>query len=414
MGNTEEVAKITELGRADLLNQLLSGRGRDWSGSVIKLPIVPGPPDPNLASSVFAMAQDVCWALDEDAAPRQIGSLPLGEVLAPGLVLDDLADVIVMSHLAYNGSDWRVSVATRLRHGSWRVVIEEAPASVAALLDKLNGGVLLPERGISSLTWQQLGTFLLPDPAIWSGSYDNPCTVLICPDPRLWQVPFAALTRQGILLAEVAEVRLTPSLRTSTLLRDRAGRQPDAARSIAKTRPALALLEAGLPGHGVELAALTAWPGGVRPLEAIDDLADDHESALLYVSGHGDKPGAASQLGLTKLTLDRLATSALPPMVFLNGCWSGTTDGRFGQDPMSLAVGALIGGAEVVVAGIGRIGGIASAHIAAHTLELCEQGHSVGSALRLAQRRIRVAHPELSAFEWAGLSVVGTRGDVAG
>jgi hypothetical protein len=97
----------------------------------------------------------------------------------------------------------------------------------------------------------------------------------------------------------------------------------------------------------------------------------------------------------------------MPPLVILNGCWSGTTDGRFGQDPFSLAVGALIGGAEVVIAGIGHIGSAASAHVAARRLSLLQQGRPPGAAIRQAQNQIRASYPGLTAFDWASLSAVG-------
>jgi tetratricopeptide (TPR) repeat protein len=405
-GDTRAVARITEAGRADLLNQVLASGARDWPGALTDLPVVPGPRDPRLARDVFAVSQAICDALTEGTTFRRVRDLPPGDVLAPDAELDELADVIVMSHLAYNGSEWWVSVTTRPRGGGWSVSIRGAPPPVAQILDQLNAGRLLPPRGISSSTWEQLGTFLLPDQAIWRGAPNCPCAVLICPDPRLWQVPHAALTRGGVALAEVAEVTLTPSLRTSRLLRERAERRVRAEPVTA--RPAGGILDDALPGHEAELAALSAWPAGLRRLATVADLADGGLLGLLYVSGHGDKPGARTELGSTRFTLDSLASRELPPVVLLNGCWSGTTEGRFGQDPLSLAVGALIGGADVVIAGIGRIGSTPSAHIAASTLRFIQQGWPAGSALRMAQAAVKSGHPELTAFEWAGLTAVGS------
>jgi tetratricopeptide (TPR) repeat protein len=405
-GDTRAAAQITEAGRADLLNQVLASGARDWPGALTDLPVIPGPRDPGLVRDVFAVSQAICAALTEGTPFRRVGDLPPREVLAPDSELDELADMIVMSHLAYNGSEWWVSVATRPRGGGWSVSICDAPPPVTRLLDQLNAGQLLPPRGISSGTWEQLGTFLLPDQAIWRGTPDGPAGVLICPDPRLWQVPHAALTRGGVALAEVAEVTLTPSLRTSQLLRERAGQRARAEPVTA--RPAGSVLDEALPGHETELAALSAWPAGLRRLASVADLADGGPLGLLYVSGHGDKPGARTELGPARLTLDSLASRELPPVVLLNGCWSGTTEGRFGQDPLSLAVGGLIGGADVVIAGIGRIGSMSSAHVAARTLKLIQQGRPAGSALRTAQTEVKYGHPELTAFEWAGLTAVGT------
>ncbi|HLI78214.1 MAG TPA: CHAT domain-containing protein [Acidobacteriaceae bacterium] len=406
IGDVAAVAKITEAGRADLLNQVLTSGARPWPGTLTALPVIPHSRDRQLEQNVFTVARAICAALTQGMESRQVADLPPREVLAPDAELDELADVIVLSHLACNGSDWWMSVATRPRSGCWSVVIKDASPPVARILDQLNTGHLLPPRGISAGTWEQLGAFLLPSQEIWSGTPDRPCAVLLCPDPRLWQIPYVALTRGGIALAEVAEVTLTPSLRTSRLLYERAERRAPSGPAFG--RPAASILDTGLPGHETELSALGTWPGGLQQLASVGDLADGQPLAILYVSGHGDKPGTRAELGPTRLTLDTLASHELPPFVLLNGCWSGTTDGRFGQDPFSLAVGALIGGADLVVAGIGRIGSTSSAHIAAATIVLIQQGQRIGSALRAAQTQTKFSHPELTAFDWAGLAAIGS------
>jgi tetratricopeptide (TPR) repeat protein len=406
-GDSDAVAWITEAGRADLLNQLLSAGRHDWEGPLTELPIAPKPRDPGLADRVFLMAAAIRVALEQGTPLEDAGSLPHEEALSAGADLDELADMIALIHLAHNGVAWLAAVATRPRGGGWAVTVTAAPPAVAVLLDKLANGELLLPRGISARTWEQFGSFLLPEEKLWTGTKNKPGSVLICPDPRLWQVPYPALTRSGTCLVEVAEVTLTPSLRTSCLLRERAkNRRTDADRRPAE-QAVLTVLDSGLPGHEIELAALRSWPGGQRSLPAVDKIARDSDHALLYVSGHGDKPGTVAELGPTGINLHQLATSELPPLVVLNGCWSGTTDGRFGQDPFSLAVGALIGGADAVAAGIGQIDSATSAHIAAQALAFLRAGMPIGTALRHAQNQVRSAHPELTAFDWAGLCVVG-------
>ncbi|MBU8821009.1 CHAT domain-containing protein [Mycolicibacterium goodii] len=91
----------------------------------------------------------------------------------------------------------------------------------------------------------------------------------------------------------------------------------------------------------------------------------------------------------------------------LNGCWSATAPSGYGRDPLSLAIGAIIGGAQCVVAGTGFIGGQASARIAAAALGHIGDGVPVATALRTAQRSVRAEHPELRAHDWATLSVLG-------
>jgi hypothetical protein len=97
----------------------------------------------------------------------------------------------------------------------------------------------------------------------------------------------------------------------------------------------------------------------------------------------------------------------LPPVLVLNGCWSGTATSRFGRDPLSLAVGGLLGRADTVVAGVGEVGGHAAAHVGSALLALLKSGIPVRSALRQAQLAIRDASPELAPYDWAGLCLVG-------
>lgn len=116
-----------------------------------------------------------------------------------------------------------------------------------------------------------------------------------------------------------------------------------------------------------------------------------------------------------------LAAAPLPGTVLLNGCWSGTAVSRFGRDPFSLAVGALLGGAHTVVAGTGLIGGSASALVGSAVLDLISGGESAGDAVRRAQRSVRDGHPELQPSRvgwplrhWSCTATVGHLIPVAG
>lgn len=411
VGDAAEAARITEAGRADLLNQLIAAGTGNWSGQLAGLPIVEAPAGEERAATLLTAARAIAaWLTDGMSAARPLPpeatvGLPVGDSLGAGSAADALADVIISSQLAHNGEEWRVTLAIRWRSADWQLAHAAAPAPAAALLDRLAAGRPLPERGISARTWEQLGALLLPDPRLWvPGGPGRARQVLICPDPRLWQLPYAALTRAGTPFVEVAEVTLTPSLRTALLLRERA--LGGAAAPSGRRRPAVTLLDPDLPGHDAEAEALAGWPGGQRAVAVLGDLADGAAHALLYVSGQGDVPGAATKLG-PSVTLDELAGATLPSLVFLNGCWSGTAEGRFGQDPLSLAVGALIGGADMVVAGIGRIDSVSSAQVAARALGMIAGGAVASAALRLAQCEVRSAHPELTPFDWAGLHAVG-------
>lgn len=413
-GDAAEVARITEAGRADLLNQLIAAGTGKRSGQLTGLPIAESPGGEERTARLLTAARAIAaWLADGVSATRPLPaeatvSLPVGDNLGAGSAADALADVIVSSQLAHNGEEWRVTLAIRWRGADWQLAHAVAPAPVAALLDRLAAGRALPERGISARTWEHLGALLLPDPRLWAPSGPGPARqVLICPDPRLWQLPYAALTRAGTPFVEAAEITLTPSLRTALLLRERAlRRRRGTAAPPGQRRPAVTLLDPHLPGHDAEAKALSGWPGGQRAVAVLGDLTDGAAHALLYVSGQGDVPGAATTLG-PSVTLDELAGAALPPLVFLNGCWSGTAAGRFGQDPLSLAVGALIGGADMVIAGIGRIDSVSSAQVAARALGMIADGAVASAALRLAQCEVRSAHPGLTPFDWAGLHAVG-------
>ncbi|CAM3407459.1 CHAT domain-containing protein [Kibdelosporangium persicum] len=266
-------------------------------------------------------------------------------------------------------------------------------------MDTLSRGDELPQRGITRAKWDSLGAFLFPHEEIWSGTNESPRSVLVCPDPRLWQLPLGALTRDGVHLAGVAELVLTPSLRTAALVASRSR-----TRQSRPLGPTVSILDPRLPGHDVERQTLDMWAADHVEDSGLDMVS---QACMLYISGRGDAAGESATLGHTAITLERLANLPLPPLVVLNGCWSGTAVSRYGTDPLSLAVGAMLGDADSVIAGTGAIGGIGSALVAQHLFPLLRSGIPVRSALRLAQLRVRDEHPELGPFEWAGLCMVG-------
>ncbi|WP_285788721.1 CHAT domain-containing protein [Micromonospora sp. NBRC 101691] len=404
LDDPESTVRVAETGRADLLNQLLVTRSGGAVGTIAESRIDAPPGDPGLADEVFAVARLAAGAIRSGRAPDRLAVPPLPGRLPSPAALDTMADVVVVVNLGRGPDGWWSSVLTRPRHGAWRAALRTASTELAARLDILVAGVQLPPRGVSRAVWAELGAFLLPDPAVWAGTPERPRSVAITPDPRLWHLPHAALIRDGRYLCDVAEVSLTPSLRTLELLLARTvstgpGRTPGG--------PAVSLLDRGLGGHRVERAALDDWPGDHRTVARLPQVDEVVDPALLYVSGHGDRAGADTRLGPDGVTMDALAPRRLPPLVVLNGCWSGTASSRYGYDPLSLAVGALLGGADTVVAGVGRIGSVASAHVGASLVRQVGRGVPVITALRHAQREIRTEHPDLGPFEWAGLCGVG-------
>lgn len=391
------VAQISETGRADVLNQMLAGETA--IGTFQELRVVPSPADATRLSKVFEVGTIAAATLRGGEPTAPVPVIPLPGQLPSDDELTGHAEVVVLAQVGTTGTDWWSACTVWTRETGWKTRFESAVPAVARLLDTLSQGHELPQRGITRATWGSLGTFLFPHEEIWSGTPESPRTILLCPDPRLWQVPLGALTRDGVHLADVAEIALTPSLRTAGLVAERSRTRPR-----RPPGPAVSILDPRLPGHDLERETLNAWQTEHVENPGVDTIG---EASLLYISGLGDTAGESAVLGHTAITLDHLATLTLPPLVVLNGCWSGTAVSRYGTDPLSLAVGAVLGGADCVVAGTGTIGGIGSALVAQHLFPLLGSGVPVCSALRSAQLRVRTEHPELGPFDWAGLCVVG-------
>jgi tetratricopeptide (TPR) repeat protein len=396
-GDAAAVAQIAETGRADVLNQILSGR--TGLGTLDELRVVPAPADPSILNKVFEVGAIAAGTLRTGRSATPIPDLPLPGHLSPDTELAGHTEVVALVQVGTDITGWWSACTVWTRETGWQTRFEVASPAVGKLLDALSRGDELPQRGITRATWESLGTFLLSHDEIWSGTRKRPRSVLVCPDPRLWQVPIGALVRGGVHLADVAEVALTPSLRTAGLINNRsraqAGRSPG---------PAVSILDPRLPGHDLEHEALNTWPTGHVQLPDFDALGT---ASLLYVNGYGETAGETASLGQTNITLERLANLVLPPVVVLNGCWSGTAASRYGTDPLSLAVGAVLGKADTVIAGTGTIGGIGSALVVQHLLSLLGSGVPVCRALRSAQLRVRDEHLELGPFDWAGLYVMG-------
>ncbi|MEV6804749.1 CHAT domain-containing protein [Streptomyces sp. NPDC051132] len=401
----EDVARIIELGRSDVLDHVLENPPADAHQPLATLPMTLPGGDPGRAGEVFRTARAVRAALaGEEGPPLGPGAPALPGRLPSAAGTEALAEVVVLVHVGKGADGWWSSVASRVRHGAWRSSRQSAPAALDGLLDTLAAGEPLPEYGVSDHTWELLGRFLLPHDTAWSGTADRPLALLLSPDLRLWQLPYGALRRDGVCLLDVAEVTLTPSLRTHGLL-GRAGGGTGGALG-ADAAPAVSVLDPRLSGHAEEAAALAGWPGSHVELAALDPAEDLTSAALLYLSGLGEAAGE-TRLGPLRITLGLLASLRLPRLLVLNGCWTGTAASRYGRDPLSLAVGGLLGRAQAVVAGVGHINSWSSAQVGAGLLASVARGGTPGSALRQAQRELRDAYPELGPYDWAGMCLIG-------
>jgi tetratricopeptide (TPR) repeat protein len=401
----EDVAHIVELGRSDVLDHLLKNRDEvARPPSPLSLPL-PSRNDPERVDDIFRAARAVHAALVSDRVPPPGCRAPtLPGRLPSSSETDELADLVVLVQVGNGPYGWWSCVVSRARHGGWNSSRQIAPEKLERLMDLLTAGKPLPEYGVSNSTWEALARFLLPHDAIWRGTVDRPLSLLLSPDLRLWQLPYGALRRDGICLLDVAEVTLTPSLRTQNMLhrtRANAVTPPDATATRAAS-----VLDSTLAGHSDELAALAEWPGFHDELTTLDPNEDLASAAFLYLSGLGEAAGTTT-LGPLGITFDVLAALRLPRLLILNGCWTGTAASRFGQDPLSLAVGGVLGRAEVVVAGIGHINSWSSAQVGAAILSPISCGQTPRSALRQAQRTLRNTYPELGPYDWAGMCLIG-------
>jgi tetratricopeptide (TPR) repeat protein len=405
LGLDDEAAQIAETGRSDVLNQLLALAPDDRTGAVAGERLVTPSSDPERMADVFGVARSAVEAIRTGGERSPAAILPLPGEMPSAIELDAMADLIVVVNIGTDSRGWWSATMTRPRGGSWSVSHLNVPPDLEPTLTRLAGGIPLPSRGTTRARWEALSAFLLHDPIIWAGSPERPQRIVICPDPRLWQVPYAALTHDGARLCDVATVTLTPSLRTLQLLHRR-----DATDVLPTKGPAVSLLDPSLPGAAQEASALDSWAAGHVPIDRLADMARLADASLLYITGHAEAAGSTAPMGLDEITLDRLAAQRLPRIVVLNGCWSGTAASRYGRDPLSLAVGGLLGGADTVLAGTGLIGSEACARVGAVVLRLLQTGVPAATALRAAQLEVRDENPELGPFEWGGLCVVG-RGD---
>jgi tetratricopeptide (TPR) repeat protein len=403
LGDHGSAAQIMEAGRADVLNTVLTSGARPRPARLADLPMIQRPPDAAVADDLYEAARAAAAALGP-ARPR----LPCPVLALPGplpepAMLDRLARRIVTVQIALDDyGRWWSYVAYRRPGTTWQVEARQAPPVVGAVFERLVAGGELAPRGMRTSTLEALGSVLLPHDEIWQGE-QGAVPLLLCPDPRLWQIPYAALRRDGVRLADVAETTMTPSLRTTLVLLRRAA-ETAARPGIG---PAATILDASLPGHDATVDALRTWPGGTRPIESLDELGAHAACGLLYIGAHGSTFGDDGELLGTGIALHNLADASLPKLVVLCSCWSGAAASRYGRDPLSLAVGALLGGADTVIAGAGPIGMLASARIAAATLEAVRHGDAPARALREAQLRFVRENEGTNIFEWAGLRVVG-------
>ena len=327
-----------------------------------------------------------------------VANTALPEVELPRHV--DHTDLLITIGLAQEGADWWAIRAVSIQGAPWQSSTVRASAKVAALIERLRSGGTLPPRGIRRSTWAELSHFLLPG----IPQRAEPWRLALSADPRLWQIPWAAIIMsRGQQLADIAVLRLIPSLRTATAL---------SAVPLADlaSLPAAALLDPGLAGHTEEVRALQEWRGGYHPLRewpAPRRPPIDSAYGLGYLAGHAPGPEAAVRVADGIVAVETLARGPLPPLMFLNGCWTGATNSGFGRDPLSLGVACLIGGSSYVIASVGPIGSAPSALIAAKLLRTLGKQPSVAHALRRAQLMLRDERPELGVMEWAGLVAIG-------
>lgn len=369
-----DTAAVLELGKADLIELALG----DPALSLLTENLAPSPPletQRELAEAVALLADSLSdITLSASMMPPLSGTAfpPAGfdQSLTIGLIDDERG--------------WTAIRALGSPTAAWSSSTVTAPAKVSTLLTRLVSSSAPDLRGVSNATWRQLGRFLIPNEVADSRSG----SLLISPDPRLWQIPWPALPLGERYLVDRGPLTLTPSLLSHRALHQRAAVLPLGSGSVDIH------LDDTLCGSDLEREALQRWSESVRP-----------RPGLFYITGHASSPESA--VGAERLDFATLSRAQLPEIVILNGCWTGASRPVYGRDPFSLAVGALIGGAKHVIAGSGHIGSEASGHVGSGLLRQLANGLEVASALRQAQIAVRDDHPEAGPLDWGGLVAVG-------
>lgn len=374
LGQPADVAALLELGKADLIEQALGNP----TVSLLQQNLASSPP-PRTPQDLTDAVASLIKSLTGVRPPEKVLP-PLPTTADPAAGFAHTLTIGVIN----DNSGWTAIRAFSSPGTSWASSTVQASPSVSALLTRLVHSASPDLRGVSNRTWQQLGTFLIPEElaTFHTGS------LLISPDPRLWRLPWAALPVGERYLIDRGPLILTPSLLSHSTL---AQRPPACGNGREASN---AVLDDTLCGSELESAALREW-----------SRLHDALPGMLYITGHASSP--ESTLSAGKLDFDTLARSQLPEIVVLNGCWTGASRPVYGRDPFSLAVGALIGGARLAIAGSGHIGSEASARVGVELLRGLAEGEEALSALRQAQIGVRDSHPETGPMDWGGLVAVG-------
>jgi tetratricopeptide (TPR) repeat protein len=387
-GDPARAAALMDLGLAEAIEHRIAALPASGFFEVPRRPL-----GQNAARDLFAFASRLAADLTSDRTASGPLAEPPDLARRPGD--GDAAELIV--RIFSTPSGWITVTAWRSSAGDgWHAEYLDTPHEVARIFDALDAGRVLGGRGTRRSVWEKLGSVLIPGKLLEDM---DECGRLYCAiDQRLWGLPFPALPAGGGRIADRIELVLVPSLAARPLLEARA-------RPPRQNGPILTAVDPGFPEH----AALAAWPGGQIPAaEATDD--DFASAMMLYIAGHGNTPGITGELavGGTPVTMEWLSGRRLPPVVVLAGCWSATPAGRAGEDPYALAIGALLGGADLVFAGTGRIGMAATTLIVEQILDRLGDGESPVPALRRAQLAVRDEYPGLGPYDWGALLTIGT------
>lgn len=418
LGDPFRAVHAVEAGRSDLLETLLATvipGGRDESG----------PGDTSNLGSAQTSTRSVQapdeWILQAHpltasrldvmfAAVAQL-TTALCDGVCPGTEVDSLFAATIQRssehprlvlQLHRNAESLSLIRLWSLPGDEWSGDIVRLPEPVSWLVQtSLTAGVV--PSPVRPSIWQLFAETLIPQSLITAMPDDS--TLVLSPDQRLWALPLGALSWLHPMRASSGlPIVITPSLAVCESVA-RSSTPPDGERWAAGF-----VLAQGLPGSSVEAEILRTWNGRMALTESVEqmsDLSDLSRCQLLYVSGHGSGPGSRTTLGDGGLDLITLAEALLPPLVVLAGCWSGSPTSAYGRDPLSLALGALLGGARVVVAGSGPVHSAATGEAGAAYVERVLHGIPPAQALVAAHSRVRRAHPELPPPAWGGLFLVG-------
>ncbi|MDA0182901.1 CHAT domain-containing protein [Solirubrobacter phytolaccae] len=260
-------------------------------------------------------------------------------------------------HCSRDGAGWSVGgvlISPTLGEATFFSRIDDGDASelLSAITDRRHAAV---KAAFGVPLWDDLWTALarsiLPETLgdeLRSAARDGgrACLVIV-PDGPLASLPFPGLHVDGVALAELADVQLTPSL---TLL----------SADVGDERGGSGVIVTQVDERVLAGAAAPAWVGEVRSSATRAEfelaLGTLPRPDLAVILAHGQAGRSVTDNVILMGDASLSAISALrlpwPPAVILGNCWIGAGEVNAGEEPFGFPIACLMNGARTVVGAV--------------------------------------------------------------